>query len=149
MFRGREHLQGEEYIVAPASCRLVRWPGCGPVMHVLDTDRTLLATLPCPLPSTVFARLQGAHPAGPPPAPTPERPVSAERIVSKAGGFMLAGQRIHLGRQHARAVVQLSADETSIQVFHAGILTATVPRLTDQPIRMRSSGESHRRRKAG
>lgn len=44
----------------------------GTVMHVLDVDRTLLATRPCPIPTAKLARLQGAHPAGP--RPRPHRP---------------------------------------------------------------------------
>ena len=51
-----------------------------------------------------------------------------------------------VGKLHARAVVQRAMDETSIQVFHAGALIATVPRSTEKNICTRSSGEPRRRR---
>jgi hypothetical protein len=52
---------------------------------------------------------------------------------------------VKLGKQHARAVVQVAMDEASIQVFHTGTLIATVPRTTDKNTRYRSSGEPRRR----
>lgn len=68
-------------------------------------------------------------------------PVVAERAVSSSGGFMVAGQRVQLGRQHARAVVQVSVDDAELRVFHAGDLVATIPRTTTRPVRVRKSGE--------
>jgi hypothetical protein len=50
-----------------------------------------------------------------------------------------------VGKQHARAVVQVAMDETSIHVFATGTLIATVPRTTDKNIRYRPSGELRRR----
>lgn len=117
----------------------------GTVIQVLDDRRELLSTLPCPFPATQIARLQGAHPAGPPPAAPTARPVTAERVVSGDGTFQVARQLVKIGKQHARAVVQLAMDETTIEVFHAGTLIATVPRTTEKNIRTRSSGELPRR----
>jgi hypothetical protein len=49
--------------------------------------------------------------------------VTAERIVSRAGTFMLAGQKVTAGKQHARAVVQVVTDTGEFRVFHAGALS--------------------------
>ncbi|MFL6116193.1 MAG: hypothetical protein ACJ786_33285 [Catenulispora sp.] len=117
----------------------------GTVTHVLNRNRILLATLPCPIPATEFGRLQGAHPAGPSQLAPVSVPATAERIVSTTGTFMVARQLVKLGRQHARAVAQVAMDEASIQVFHTGPLIATVARTTNKNIRCRSSGELRRR----
>jgi hypothetical protein len=98
----------------------------GTVMHILDRDRALLATLPCPVPNAGLGRLQGAHPAGPPPTAPLPAPVTVERIVTAQGTFMLGRQKITVGKQHARAVVQVTTDGDVIQVFHAGTLIRTV-----------------------
>ena len=65
--------------------------------------------------------------------------------MSTTGTFMVARQLVKLGKQHARAVVQVAMDEASIQVFHTGTLIATVARTTNKNIRYRSSGELRRR----
>jgi hypothetical protein len=94
----------------------------GTVMHVLDRGRALLATLPCPVTPSGLGWLQGPHQARPPPtAPTPS-PVTAERIVSAQGTFMVARQKITVGKQHAHAVVQVAVDGGVIQVFHNAAL---------------------------
>lgn len=54
--------------------------------------------------------------------------------------------RVQLGCQHARAVVQVSVDDTVLRAFHAGDLLATVPRTTTTPVRGRKSGEWTNRR---
>lgn len=95
----------------------------GTVMQVLDDHRVLLATLPCPLPATACGRLRGAHPAGPAPTIPPPAPQIAERTVSSVGGFVLAGQRVQLGRAYARQVVTAHLDTDVIRVFHSGELT--------------------------
>jgi len=117
----------------------------GTVMHILDAGRALLATRPCPIPATGLARLQGAHPAGPAPALAPAGPVIAERIVSRAGTFMLAGQKVTVGKQHARAVVQVVTDTGEFRVFHAGALITTVARTTETTVTRRRYNENQRR----
>jgi hypothetical protein len=119
----------------------------GTVMHVLDDARTLLATLPCPIPASRLGRLQGAHPPGPPPSVPVAAPVTAERIVSAQGTFLLAGQKVVVGKQHARAVVQVAVDGGAIHVFHAGALIRTVTRTTDKDVIRRRYNET--RRQAG
>jgi hypothetical protein len=58
------------------------------VMHVLDYNRVLLATLPCPIPAAEFGRLQGAHPAGLPPLAAGCRP-------GDRGADCLEGRHVH------------------------------------------------------
>ncbi|GHA93816.1 hypothetical protein GCM10010330_54830 [Streptomyces tendae] len=106
---------------------LVGWPFAGQrvtlrldgkVLQVLDEQRVLQATLPSPLPPSACSRLQGGRPAGPPPLLPPPGQQIAERTVSSVGGFMVAGQRVQLGRRYAHQVVTAHLDETSIRVFH-------------------------------
>ncbi|RSM75568.1 IS481 family transposase [Kibdelosporangium aridum] len=116
---------------SPAGRRVILRFEAG-VMAVLDpTDRTLLRTLPSPLTTRAVAYLRGARPAGPPPTPPPAAPVTVERIVSSSGGIMIARQRIQIGRQHARKVLTLTLDETTIHVHDGPHLLATVPRTTN------------------
>jgi transposase InsO family protein len=116
----------------------------GTVMHVLGRDRALLATLPCPLPAARLGRLQSAHPAGPPPSAPQPGPASAERIVSAQGTFVIAGQKVTLGMQHARAVVQVVLDGGTIQVFHGATLIRTVARTSDKALFRRRYNENKR-----
>ena len=117
----------------------------GNVMHVLGRDRALLATLPCPAPVSGLGRLQGAHAAGPPPAAPQPGPVTAERIVSAQGTFMLARQKITIGKQYARAVVQVTVDGGTIQVFHAGTLISSLPCTSDNTLVRQRYNENSRR----
>jgi hypothetical protein len=118
----------------------------GTVLKVLDEHRMLLATLPSPLPASRCGRLRGACPAGPPPILPPPALQIAERTVSSTGGFVVAGQRIQLGRAYARLVVTAHLDTDVIRVFHGGELVATVPRTTDKEVVMRTSDEYTRRK---
>src|SRR5581483_890625 len=118
----------------------------GRVLQVLDEQRVLQATLPCPLSATACGRLRGARPGGPAPSlPEPAAQI-AERTVSAAGGFVLAGQRVQLGRAYAGLVVQAHLDEEAIRIFHDGELVTTVPRTTRKTLVVRKSGEHHRRK---
>ena len=118
----------------------------GTLMQVLNDERVLLASLPCPLPASRCARLRDARPAGPPPVIPPPAPQVAERTVSSAGGFVVAGQRIQAGKAFARLVVTAHLDEEVIRVFHGTDLITTVPRVTIKEVVVRNSGE-HTRRK--
>lgn len=101
------------------------------LMAVLDpTDRTLLRSVPSPLTTRPVAYLRGARPAGPPPVPPAETPVTVERIVSSSGGIMIARQRVQVGRNHARKVLTVTIDETTIQVHDGPHLLVTAPRTT-------------------
>ncbi|WP_093722021.1 IS481 family transposase [Streptomyces sp. DI166] len=134
---------------------LIGWPFAGQrvtlrldgrVLQVLDEQRVLKVTLPSPLPASACGRLQGGRPAGPPPQLPPPAEQIAERTVSSVGGFMVAGQRIQLGRGYAHQVVTAHLDEETIRVFHGQELITTVPRVTRKEVVVRKSGEHNRRK---
>jgi hypothetical protein len=78
--------------------------------------------------------LRGARPAGPPPRPSAE-PVTVQRVASNTGVIMVAGQKIALGRIHARQIVtvHVAADVMTIDLSDDD--TRTVRRTTTQPVR--------------
>ncbi|MGY5106146.1 integrase core domain-containing protein, partial [Streptomyces sp. 900105245] len=134
---------------------LVGWPFAGQrvtlrldgkVLQVLNEQRVLQATLPSPLPPSACGRLQGGRPAGPPPQLPPAAEQIAERTVSSVGGFMVAGQRIQLGRGYAHQVVTAHLSDDAIRVFHGQELITTVPRVTRKEVVVRKSGEHNRRK---
>lgn len=134
---------------------LIGWPFAGQrvtlrldgqILQVLDEQRVLKATLPSPLPPSACSRLQGGRAAGPPPLLPPPGEQIAERTVSSTGGFVVAGQRIQLGRGHARQIITAHLDETSIRIFQGTELITTVPRITRKEVVVRSSGEHNRRK---
>ncbi|MEU1014042.1 IS481 family transposase [Streptomyces sp. NPDC005890] len=134
---------------------LIGWPFAGQrvtlrldgkVLQILDEQRVLQATLPSPLPPSACGRLQGGRPAGPPPLLPPPAEQIAERTVSSVGGFMVAGQRVQLGRAYAHQVVTAHLDEKTIRVFHGQELITTVPRVTGKEVVVRKSGEYNRRK---
>lgn len=135
---------------------LVGWPFAGQrvtlrldgkVLQVLDEQRVLQATLASPLPPSACSRLQGGRPARPPPLLPPPGQQIAERTVSSVGGFMVAGQRVQLGRGYAHQVVTAHLDEESIRVFHGQELITTIPRVTTKTeVVVRKSGEHNRRK---
>ena len=79
--------------------------------------RELLRTRPSPLTWDQARRLRGARPAGPPPRPSAE-PVTVQRVASNTGIIMVAGQKIALGRIHARqtVTVHVAADTITIDL---------------------------------
>jgi hypothetical protein len=84
-----------------------------------DPDtRVLLRTRPNPLTWGQARRMRRARPAGPPPRPSAE-PVTAQRVASNTGVIMIAGQKIALGRIHARQIVAVhvvAADTITIDL---------------------------------
>jgi hypothetical protein len=44
---------------------------------------------------------------------------------------VIAGQKVTIGKQHARAVVQVTIDNGVVQVSHDGALIRTVARISD------------------
>jgi hypothetical protein len=95
--------------------------------------RVLLRTRPSPLTWDQARLLRGARPAGPPPRPATE-PVTAQRVASNTGVIMVAGQKIALGRIHARRIVTVHVAEDTITI-DLGEYTCTVRRTTTQPVR--------------
>jgi hypothetical protein len=97
----------------------------GQLVQVLDTDRTLLRTIAAPALAGVHVR--DARPAGPPPRPSPAA-VTVRRVVSIQGALQVAGQKIQVGRVHARKIVDVTLDETTVTIRHDGELLTAVPR---------------------
>jgi transposase InsO family protein len=103
------------------------------VMIYDPATRELLRTRPNPLAWEQIRTLRGARPAGPLPRPSAE-PVTVQRRASNSGVIMVVGQKIALGRIHARHVVtvHVAADTITIDL---GEDTRTVRRTTTQPVR--------------
>jgi transposase InsO family protein len=118
----------------------------GVTAQVMDGERTLLRTLRCPLPITACGRLRGARPAGPPPTPS-TTPVTLHRVVSSRGGFQVVGQKIQVGRVHARKILDVTIDDTHITIHDDGEPIRIVPRTTTQEITRYKSKAHTKQRK--
>jgi hypothetical protein len=103
------------------------------LMFFDPVTRVLLRTRPSPLTWDQARLLRGARPAGPPPRPATE-PVTAQRVASNTGVIMVAGQKIALGRIHARRIVTVHVAAEVITI-DLGEDTRTVRRTTTQPVR--------------
>jgi transposase InsO family protein len=110
-----------------------------------DPDtRMLLRTRPSPLTWDQARLLRGARPAGPPPRPSAE-PVTVQRRASNTGVIMVVGQKIALGRIHARHTVTVHVAEDTMTIDLGGEDVRAIRRTTTQPVR---SIKAHRPRKA-
>ena len=96
--------------------------------------RVLLRTRPSPLTWDQARLLRGARPAGPPPRPSAE-PVTVQRVASNTGVIMVAGQKIALGRIHARR----SSPSTSPPTPSPSTWAATTPAPSGGPPPSRSA----------
>ena len=79
-------------------------------------------------------KMRGARPAGPPTRPSTE-PVTAQRVASNTGVIMVAGQKIALGRIHARRIVTVHVAADTITIDLDDHDSRTVMRTTTQPAR--------------
>jgi transposase InsO family protein len=104
------------------------------LMFFDPATRVLLRTRPSPLTWDQARLLRGARPAGPPPRPSAE-PVTVQRVASNTGVIMVAGQKIALGRIHARQIVTVHVAADTITIDLASDDTRTVRRTTTQPVR--------------
>jgi hypothetical protein len=103
------------------------------LMFFDPATRELLRTRPSPLTWDQARMLRGARPAGPPPRPSAE-PVTVQRRASNSGVIMVVGQKIALGRIHARQVVTIHVAAQTITV-DLGEDTRTIRRTTNQTVR--------------
>lgn len=111
-------------------------------LHFFDPQtRDLLRTRPNPLTPADVTRLRGARPAGPAPQASTV-PVIVQRRASNSGVIMVAGQKISLGRPHARQTVSVEVGTSEFRIEVDGTVRA-VRRQTDQPVR---SVKAHRPR---
>ena len=85
------------------------------LMFFDPATRVLLRTRPSPLTWDQARLLRGARPAGPPPRPSAE-PVTVQRVASNTGVIMVAGQKIALGRIHARQIVTVHVAAGTITI---------------------------------
>jgi hypothetical protein len=94
--------------------------------------RQLLRTRPSPLTLEQARSLRGARPAGPPPRPDTE-PVRVQRRASNSGIVLVVGQKVALGRVHARKTVTIAVSETTLAIHDEE--TRVVRRTTTQQVR--------------
>ncbi|WP_423203117.1 IS481 family transposase [Krasilnikovia cinnamomea] len=103
------------------------------VLHLLDTDRTLLRSLPNPLTPAQVARIPNARPGGP--APTPAAgPLRVDRKVSSRGSICIARQKIQVGIGHAGHTVTVEEADTTFRVYHGEQLLTEAVRTTTHTI---------------
>ncbi|SDL78098.1 Transposase InsO and inactivated derivatives [Nonomuraea maritima] len=120
----------------------------GITARVMDEQRLLLRAVPCPLPLAECVTLRNARPAGPPPT-SPSEPVTVQRVVCSRGHFQVVGQKIQVGRVHARKILDVTVDDTHITVHDNGEPIRVVPRTTTQEITRIKSTAHTKRRKIG
>ncbi|MFG1961489.1 IS481 family transposase [Nonomuraea sp. NPDC049028] len=120
----------------------------GITARVMDEERLLLRAVPCPLPLAECLTLRNARPAGPPPGASTE-PVTVQRVVCSRGHFQIVGQKIQVGRIHARKILDVTVDDTHITVHDNGEPIRVVPRTTTQEITRIKSQAHTKKRKIG
>ncbi|MFI6741617.1 IS481 family transposase [Nonomuraea sp. NPDC050451] len=120
----------------------------GITARVMDEDRLLLRAVPCPLPLAKCFTLRNARPAGAPPA-SPTEPVTVQRVVCSRGHFQVVGQKIQVGRVHARKILDVTVDDTHITIHDNGEPIRVVPRTTTQEITRIKSQAHTKKRKIG
>lgn len=105
------------------------------LMHAI-ADNALIGTWPCPVPADQLPRLKGARPASTPlpPPPLPAGSLHVQRRVHATGRFMVAKQRIKLGKRHAGKLVTIVIEDTHLRVLHDGEEIAVRPRRNHEPI---------------
>jgi hypothetical protein len=105
----------------------------GHLLHVIDEQGQLRATKRSPLSAADCGRLRGARPAGAPPQPDGAE-VRVDRVVSIQGAIQVAGQRIQVGRVHARKVVHVGVEDTALTVYDGDAVLLVVPRRSTKDI---------------
>ncbi|MFC6539658.1 IS481 family transposase [Nonomuraea salmonea] len=120
----------------------------GITARVMDEDRQLLRAVPCPLPLAECVTLRNARAAGAPPT-SPAGPVTVQRVVCSRGHFQVVGQKIQVGRVHARKILDVTVDDTHITVHDNGEPIRVVPRTTTQEITRIKSQAHTKKRKIG
>jgi hypothetical protein len=125
---GRQHPIGYHFAGRRITARLDH-----NVLHILDTDRILLRSLPNPLTPAEQARLRDARPGGPSPHP-PTAPPRVERRVSCRGALAIAGQRIQAGIHLAGRTLSVESADTTFRIYDGDQLVTEVARTTTKNI---------------
>ena len=111
------------------------------LMFFDPATRELLRTRPSPLTWDQACTIRGASPAGPPPRPSAE-PITVQRRASNTGVIVVAGQKIALGRIHARQVVTVHVAADTITIDLGGDDVRTIRRTTTQAAASRPSSSA-------
>jgi hypothetical protein len=70
-----------------------------------------------------------------------------ERIVSINGSIQVAGQRIQVGKVHARKLVSVALDEHTITIYDAGTPLTALPRRSTTDLNRTKAGHHITRRR--
>jgi hypothetical protein len=99
----------------------------GILLHVIDEAGHVVRTKGCPVTTSACARLRGARPASPAPAPDPDG-TFVDRVVGVQGTIQVIGQKVRVGRTHARKVVRVHIEETTLTVYDGQAVLVIAPR---------------------
>jgi len=122
------NIAGKQIAVgSPLAGQRVRIRLDGILLQVIDDGGHLRRTMRCPVTPAGCARLRGARPAGPSPGPNPDGPL-VDRVVGVQGTIQVAGQKVRVGRVHARKVVHVHIEETTLTVYDGQAAIVVVPR---------------------
>jgi hypothetical protein len=125
---GRQHPVGYHLAGRRVTARLDHG-----VLHLLDTDRAALRSLPNPLTATERARIRDARPAGPAPAPATVL-LRVDRRVSCRGSISIARQKIQVGIGHAGRTLTVEEADTTFRIYDGDQLLTEVLRTATRPI---------------
>ncbi len=125
---GRQHPVGYHLAGRRVTARLDHG-----VLHLLDTDRTVLRSLPNPLTAADLHRIRDARPAGPAPAPATGL-LRVDRRVSCRGRVMIARQKVQVGIGHAGRTVTVEEADTTFHIYDGDQLLAEVIRTTTKQV---------------
>ncbi|MFK4106982.1 hypothetical protein ACI2L1_44505 [Streptomyces sp. NPDC019531] len=103
-------------------------------MHAI-ADSALMGTRPCPVPADRLGQIGGAGRAT---SPLPSPPLSAgaiqaQRRVHASGRFMINGQFIKLGQDHAGKIVTVVVEDTLYRILRGEDELAVRPSKNTRP----------------
>jgi hypothetical protein len=111
------NIAGKQIAVgSPLAGQRVRVRLDGILLQVIDDAGHLRRTMRCPVTPARCLQLRGARRAGPSAGPNPDGPL-VDRVVGVQGTIQVAGQKVRVGRVHARKVVQVQVEETTLTVY--------------------------------
>jgi transposase InsO family protein len=125
---GCVNIAGQQVSIgSPRAGQRVRLRLDGILLHVIDEAGHVVRTMRCPITASACARLRGARPASPAPAPDPDS-AFVDRVVGVQGTIQVTGQKVRVGRVHARKVVRVHLEETTLTVYDGQAVLVATPR---------------------